>query len=124
MRVGYRMGRLPICVRYPTSVRYVASIRNMSGKDRGMLNRRSVPVVTRSFTASQPMFRHAPPKRYDEHVRIALFQARSMTLTESEIAALLSGRDLITLIPPRSGEDASEYGCRAASELMSRYLLS
>lgn len=71
----------------------------------------------------QPESNSYNPKRRSEYTRLALLEAQSMTLTEREVSDLLNGRDLTAVVPPRSGEDAPEYGCRAASELMVRYLL-
>ena len=85
---------------------------------------RCAAAAQRSAMAPRPAFRPASLQVTGEHARLALLQARSMTLTEHDIASVLRGLNPTVLVPPSPGEDALAYGNRAASVLMVRYLLS
>lgn len=59
-----------------------------------------------------------------EYERQAIREALDFGLTVGELAGVLGGRGVTEVVPPRPDEDPREYGCRAASEIMVRYILA
>lgn len=57
------------------------------------------------------------------YARRAVSEALESGLTTQELGDVLAGLDPTELVPPRPGEDPAEYGCRAASEIMVRYIV-
>lgn len=57
------------------------------------------------------------------YARCAVFEALESGLTTRELGDVLAGLGPTELVPPRPGEDPGEYGCRAASEIMVRYIV-
>lgn len=57
------------------------------------------------------------------YARRAVFEALESGLTPRELGDVLAGIGPTELVPPRPGEDPAEYGCRAASEIMVRYIV-
>jgi hypothetical protein len=58
-----------------------------------------------------------------EYERRAVREALDFGLTAGELAGILGGLGPADLVPPRRDEDPREYGRRAASEIMVRYIL-
>lgn len=59
-----------------------------------------------------------------EHRARALCEMFDLCLTEEDLAGLLGGRCPTEVVVPRRDEGACEYGQRAASEIMVRYILA
>lgn len=57
------------------------------------------------------------------YARRAISEALESGLTTRELGDVLAGVGPTQLVPPRPGEDPAEYGCRAASEIMVRYIV-
>lgn len=63
-------------------------------------------------------------RRLDAHARRAVREALGLGLTVGELGRVLEGLDPTDLVPPHPYEDPGDYGCRAASEIMVRYLVA
>lgn len=69
--------------------------------------------------------RHVGPwPRERPYARRAIHEALENGLTAEELDGVLGRLDPTDLVPPHRDEDVPEYGRRAASEIMVRYLLS
>lgn len=55
------------------------------------------------------------------YAREAILGAIEMGMTRTELDEVLSGSSPTVLVPPVPNEDPAAYGCRAASEIMTRY---
>lgn len=58
------------------------------------------------------------------HARRAVREALDYGLTVGELKGVLGGRSPTELVPPGPSEDPEDYGCRAASEILVRYILA
>ncbi|MFJ7441526.1 hypothetical protein ACIQW5_28380 [Methylorubrum thiocyanatum] len=54
----------------------------------------------------------------------AIREALDFGLTVGELAGVLGGLGPTDVVPPRPDEDPREYGRRAASEIMVKYILA
>jgi len=66
----------------------------------------------------------ATEKRLGAHARQAVREALGFGLTVGELGQVLEGLDPTDLVPPHLDEDPVDYGPRAASEIMVRYLVA
>ena len=63
-------------------------------------------------------------RRLGAHARRAVREALGFGLTVGELGRVLEGLDPMDLVPPHPDEDPRDYGSRAASEIMVRYLVA
>lgn len=63
-------------------------------------------------------------RRLGVHARRAVREALGFGLTVGELGRVLEGLDPTDLVPPHPDEDPHDYGSRAASGIMVRYLVA